>query len=190
MFNNAVTFENIDKRVEGSDLINNNFHESKDFLELYYSMHKKLPKPDEKQKQYLSWHKEFGNDLFDKVTKSFKKTNLKDKALFIKTHPLLTLKDNKNLSLLKINISEIYKKLFIVEFLTSSLLFLTYIRFRYGRGKFKEYYIKNRLKVTCLILINVFAFDIVFNAKLKHMYMDKLLEEKGMKKRYFDEYLI
>jgi hypothetical protein len=189
--NNQITFDSLGSDTLPPELVNQNFYETRDFLELYYAKFKKFPAAEEKKNEYLKWHKQYGQELYDKDTGIFKPNkSIKDKLLFLKIHPFLTLKDNKNLVLLKVNLAEKHRRMFLFEFISGICLFATYIRVRYGKNGVKNYAKNNKLKIFLLTIINIFAFDILFSRFMKHRYIDSILEEKGMKKKYFVDYLI
>jgi hypothetical protein len=185
-----LTYETIENIIDRPlELVNDNFHESRDFLELYYAFNKKFPQAESKRSEYLKWHKNFGKEIFDN-NKFEKSKSVKDKLTFLKVHPLLTMKDNKNLSLIRANLVNHQRKMFLLEFFGGICIFLGYVRYRYGVGKTREYFIKNRVRLFFLTVINVFLFDILYSLTMKNRYIEKIIEEKGMKKKYFDDYLI
>ena len=70
------------------------------------------------------------------------------------------------------------------------VLFSFYVKKKVGKGNFKKFVFSNKIRILFFITISVFAFDIIYKLCLKNEYINQILEYKGMKKKYFDDYLI
>jgi hypothetical protein len=190
--NNAVTFEDLEKNIpyDKIDLINDNYHNSTVFFENYYTKYNKLPLAEIRKDCYLKWHKELGNTIYDTETGKLKTALLKDKLTFLKAHPHLTQKDNKNITVIRNNLEEKHKRSFIFSYLAGLTFFSLYVRLRVGKQNFRKSLLSNKTKILLGITISVFAYDILYKLKMRNVFLDNILENKGFKKRYFDNYLI
>ena len=111
--NNAITYEDLEKNAinEIKDLYNENFYKTNDFLEVYFKRYNKFPKEEERHNEYIKWHRDLGHDIYDiKNGKFIKNITLNQKMTFLKSHPLLTHKDYKNLIVLKNNLEEKHRR--------------------------------------------------------------------------------
>ena len=190
---NSITFEDLDKNIinETNELYNENFYKSNDFLELYYKKYNKLPKEEERKEEYNKWHRDLGKNIYDvKNNKFIKNISLIEKIAFLRYHPLLTHKDMINLKVLKNNLEEKHKRSFLISYISGMVLFSIYINIKMGKGNLRKYVFSNKRKIFIFIILSVFSFDIVYKLALKNEYVNQILEHKGMKKKYFDDYLI
>jgi hypothetical protein len=189
---NSLTFEDLEKNViiDNAELTNEDYHNSTDFLENYYHKYNRLPIADKRKESYLSWHKELGNTIYDISTGKFKAAPVKDKLNFLKTHPYLTNKDNKSIVTIRNNLDEKHKRSFIFSYLAGLTFFIVYVRYRVGAGNFRNFIFSNKMRIFMGIVFSVFSYDIFYKLKMRDMYLDSIIENKGFKKRYFDNYLI
>jgi hypothetical protein len=190
--NNVITFEDLDNNIsfENNDLINADYYNSPDFFEQYYKKYNKMPLSSIREECYLKWHKELGNSIYDKETGKLKAAPISDKMTFLKSHPYLTLKDNKNITVIRNNLDEKHKRSFIISYIGGLILFSFYVRFRVGRQNFRKFIFTNKGKILLGITMSVIGYDILYKLRMRNVFLDNILENKGFKKRYFENYLI
>jgi hypothetical protein len=137
-----VTFESLEK-LEGEsifpddslDLVNKDLWNKENFHYIFHQRRKQFTKDENLLKEeFNTWHKEMGTTYFNPEIKKFiidllpRKQKLKaanDIAKFINYHPLLTLKDQKNLNLIKKELADKYFRNSVFNTICGTFVILT-----------------------------------------------------------------
>jgi len=208
MEKNKITFESIieqerknSETSENSDLlIKKNYWEHENFHNIFYTRTKRFSKDEnELKKEYDTWHKEIGltyyNPELHKFTIDDLATKLRLKSSndiikYLNYHPLLTLKDKKNISLIKKEIEDKYFRNSVINTCLGLFVIISICR----RQAFKEktnlaqVVKKHYFLAVSSLFMSFVIIDFGFRYK-KHKFLIDSLYDKKMVDRYFDKYL-
>ena len=197
-----VTFETLSSNLEKippvefeDPLINNEMWKSEEFQKIFFERNKKFTGDEENLKrEFYNWHKELGKKIYDiKLNQfnfiPFKITSI-DITNYLKFHPLLTQRDKKNLELIRQEINNKFKRHILTNFLVGISVILTYLKIKGKREKTSIAHVvkKNYLPIMLAFFISVLWVDSRFKI-YKPKYMEEMLVNKGMDKKYFITYL-
>lgn len=205
--NKKITFESLVEKEkhefnknEDSDLITKKYWEHENFHNIFYARTNRFSKDEnELKKEYDTWHKEMGRTYYSPVLHQFTiddlSTKLKVKSSndiikYLNYHPLLTLKDKKNISLIKREIEDKYFRNSVINTCLGLFVIISICR----RQAFKE---KTNLAVVVkkhyfLAVSSLFMSFVIIDFGFryrKYKFLVKSLYDKKMVDRYFENYL-
>jgi hypothetical protein len=208
MEKNKITFESIieqenndlNKNVSSDMPIKKNYWEHENFHNIFYTRTKRFSKDEnELKKEYDTWHKEMGRAYYspelhkftiDDLTTKHKLKSSNDLIKYLNYHPLLTLKDKKNISLIKKEIEDKYFRNSFINTCLGLFVIISICRKQASKEKtnlaqvIKKHYF---LAISSLFMSFV-IIDFGFRYK-KYKLLINSLYDKKMVDRYFDKYL-
>ncbi len=196
-----VTFETLSSNIENNTpleledpLINNLIWKTEEFQKIYFERNKKFGSDENLKSEFPIWHKQLGTKIYDVKSNKFNFIPFKITSLditnYLKFHPLLTQRDKKNLELIRQELNNKFKRHIFTNFLVGISVMLTYLKIK-GRIQKTSISIvvkKNYLPIMLAFLISVIWVDSRFKI-YKPKYMQEMLINKGMDKKYFINYL-
>ena len=196
-----VTFETLSSIIENNTpleledpLINNLIWKTEEFQKIYFDRNKKFGSDENLKSEFSIWHKELGTKIYDVKSNKFNFLPFKITSLditnYLKFHPLLTQRDKKNLELIRQELNNKFKRHILTNFLVGITVMLTYLKIK-GRIQKTSISIvvkKNYLPIMLAFFISVIWVDSRFKI-YKPKYMQEMLINKGMDKKYFINYL-
>ena len=196
-----VTFETLSSIIENNTpleledpLINNLIWKTEEFQKIYFERNKKFGSDENLKSEFSNWHKELGTKIYDVKSNKFNFLPFKITSLditnYLKFHPLLTQRDKKNLELIRQELNNKFKRHILTNFLVGITVMLTYLKIK-GRIQKTSISIvvkKNYLPIMLAFFISVMWVDSRFKI-YKPKYMQEMLINKGMDKKYFINYL-
>jgi hypothetical protein len=202
-----VTFESLNnKDIEfyldnkGLELVNKYYWKNENFHLIYFSRKNHFSTDESELKdEYEKWHREIGTRYFNPEIKKFivdllpfrqRLRAANEIAKFINYHPLLTIKDQKNLNLIKKEISDKYFRNSVFNTFMGIMVILAFSRNQAASEKKPLALIikKNYFLSISLLFISFLVLDYSFRLRKYKIFLDSL-SEKNMTERYFANYL-
>jgi hypothetical protein len=202
-----VTFESLNNKDlefyldnKGLELVNKYYWKNENFHLIYFSRKNHFSTDESELKdEYEKWHREIGTLYFNPDLKKFVvdilpfRQRLKaanEIAKFVNYHPLLTIKDQKNLNLIKKEISDKYFRNSVFNTFMGIMVILAFSRNQAASEKKPLALIikKNYFLSISLLFISFLVLDYSFRLRKYKIFLDSL-SEKNMTERYFANYL-
>lgn len=197
---NNITFEDLDNininnnsssstHIE-NNLINENIHQENFFEKIIFDKYKReITDKEELKSEYLIWHKETLKSLLVENSFFFQKKNFKKAFNIMNIHPYLTMRDKRNIELIRTKIKDKYQRLLFFNSGFTFMLILFLLR-RNNRNIETRIIIKtNMVRILMYIMISFASFNIFFNHYYKINFLNEYFQQENLTQKLIKEYI-